>query len=106
MTFWHNLKIIRERMSANPPEGEIPLVTVHLRDGQSFAPDVVSADGQWLWFETVGSAETPKRVVAVQEGSIAKVEIEFVPATEKEPVGFTVRESPRLDHDVSDPGVT
>jgi hypothetical protein len=94
MAFWHNLKIIRERMSANPPEGQMPLVTVHLHSGDSFAPDVVSPDGPWLWFETVGSGKTPKRVVAAQEGSIAKVEIGFVPATEKEPVGFTVRESP------------
>jgi hypothetical protein len=68
-------------------------VTVTVHNGDSFAPEVVSVESRlpWLWFETV--EDNRRRVVVIPDTSIAKIEIAFVPKSDKGPVGFTVRET-------------
>jgi hypothetical protein len=93
--FWTSIRMVRERMSQDAPDGKVARVTVGLHSGESFTPDVVSIERElpWLWFEVVDRPEEPRRVIVVQEGAIAKVDISFISAGEGGPIGFDVQET-------------
>lgn len=56
-------------------------MTVHLQDGESFEPTVVSLEPPWVLFQTRDDAERV-RVVAVQEAAISRVDVALGPKDE------------------------
>jgi hypothetical protein len=92
---WFTVPMVYERMSGDAPEDRVARVTVVLHNGESFSPNVVSIERELpsLWFEA-SDDHGRTRVIAVQEGAIAKVDISLAPGLlEREAVGFRISET-------------
>ena len=93
LAFWTRLTHWRYILNLKAPEGQEAHVTVHLHDGESFEPGVVSFDPPWLVFQA-SDHQKHVSVIAVREEAISHVEISLEPKDERTAGGLSVRANP------------